>query len=74
MYTKALTKSYRNIYPLKTNDMTIKKSIHGTIQISDIVNGIRVERQYVGYSVRDAVARFKQAFRLPSNNTSAQHK
>jgi hypothetical protein len=54
--------------------MTIKKSIHGTIVISDIINGYRVERQYVGYSVRDAVARFKQAFSLPSNNTSAQHK
>jgi hypothetical protein len=54
--------------------MTIKKSIHGTIQISDIINGIRVERQYVGYSVRDAVARFKQAFRHSSNDKPAQHK
>jgi hypothetical protein len=54
--------------------MIIKKSIHGTIQISDIINGYRVERQYVGYSVRDAVARFKQAFSLPSSNKSAQHK
>jgi len=54
--------------------MTIKKSIHGTIVISDIINGIRVERQYVGYSVRDAVARFLWTFRHSSNNTSAQHK
>lgn len=54
--------------------MTIKKTINGTIQISDIVNGIRVERQYVGYSVRDAVARFKQAFRHSSNDKSVQHK
>ena len=54
--------------------MNIKKALNGTIQISDIVNGIRVERQYVGYSVRDAVARFLQTFRHSSSNKSAQHK
>jgi hypothetical protein len=44
--------------------MTIKK-INGSIIISDIVNGYRTERQYMGYSVREATRKFKQETTKP---------
>jgi hypothetical protein len=39
--------------------MTIKRK-NGTISIADIVNGYRVERQYIGYSMTEALKKFKQ--------------
>lgn len=32
---------------------------HSGIEISEIINGYRVSRLYIGYTVREAKARFK---------------
>ena len=39
--------------------MSITKNHQGAYVISDIINGYRVQRVYMGYTKREAVAMFK---------------
>lgn len=38
--------------------MNIRKTFQGAIVLSDIVNGQRIERQYMGYTLREAKRQF----------------
>jgi hypothetical protein len=39
--------------------MTIERTFQGAYKISAIVNGYLVTRQYMGYTKREAIQRFK---------------
>lgn len=53
--------------------MTIKKQ-NGMITISEIIGTQRMERKYMGYTIREAVKKFKSEFGFPSKYATAQHK
>jgi hypothetical protein len=40
--------------------MSIRKTYQGAIEISDIINGYLVTRQYFGHTKRQAIRLFKQ--------------
>ena len=39
--------------------MTIRKTFQGAYEISDIINGYLVTRQYFYYTKKEAIAKFK---------------
>lgn len=53
--------------------MTIKKQ-NGFIIISEVIGTQRMERKYQGYTIREAVIKFKSEFGFPSKYVSAHHK
>lgn len=53
--------------------MTIKKQ-NGFIIISEIIGTQRMERKYQGYTIREAVQKFKSEFGFPSKYVTAHHK
>lgn len=53
--------------------MTIKR-INGIIIISEVIGTQRMERKYMGYTIREATQKFKQEFGFPSKYVSAHHK
>lgn len=53
--------------------MTIKKQ-NGFVIISEVIGTQRMERKYMGYSIREATQKFKQEFGFPSKYVSAHHK
>jgi hypothetical protein len=42
--------------------MSIERLPNGGYLIATVLNGTRVKRKYFGYSKRDAIALFKQAY------------
>ena len=40
--------------------ISVRKTWQGAYALSAIVNGYRVEHQYMGYTLRDAKKRFRQ--------------
>lgn len=42
--------------------MTIEKTFQGAILIRDVVDGYMVYEQYMGYTKREAIKRFKQKY------------
>lgn len=40
--------------------MTITKTFQGAYKISDIIKGYLVEKQYMGYTKREAIKKFKE--------------
>lgn len=53
--------------------MTIKKQ-NGFVIISEVIGTQRMERKYMGYTIREAVMKFKQEFGFPSRYISAHTK
>lgn len=53
--------------------MTIKKQ-NGFVIISEVIGTQRMERKYMGYTIREAVKKFKSEFGFPSKYISAHHK
>jgi len=49
-------------------DLTIRKTFQGALSISAIVGGYRVERQYMGYTKREAIAMFRSYIKTMKRN------
>lgn len=64
-----------SVSPLRKNsfDPMVRRTTQG-YEVSDIMNGYRVHKHYIGYTKKDAVAAFKQEHYIPeSQKTTAHH-